>query len=106
MEKLKNLSPQEIEIRRRVEAKFEQRNGLLMHLLSYAGTNVMLWAIWLFSSGGFPWPLFVTLFWGIGMAGHVLDYWQKYGGGAQKRKNGYRRKFCVRCGAWRSVKQG
>ena len=86
MEKRKNPSQLEIEIRRRVEAKYDERNGLLIHGISYAGVNVLVWAIWLFSAGGFPWPLFVTLFWGIGMAGHLLDYYNKHGGGAQKRE--------------------
>lgn len=86
MEKRKNPSQLEIEIRRRVEAKYDERNGLLIHLISYAGVNVLLWLIWLDSSGGFPWPLFVSFFWGIGMAGHLLDYYNKYGGGAQKRE--------------------
>ena len=86
MEKRKNPSPLEIEIRRRVEAKYEERNGLLIHLITYGAVNVMLWLIWLSSIGGFPWPLFVTFFWGIGMAAHGLDYYNKHGGGAEKRE--------------------
>lgn len=86
MEKRKNQSQFELEIRRRVEAKYDERNALLIHLISYAGVNILVWLIWLFSTGGFPWPLFVTLFWGIGMAGHSLDYYNKHGGGAQKRE--------------------
>ncbi|MCY3918014.1 MAG: 2TM domain-containing protein [Chloroflexi bacterium] len=84
--KRKNRTQLEIEIRRRVEAKYDERNALLIHLISYAGVNVLVWMIWLFAAGGFPWPLFVTFFWGIGMAGHLLDYYNKYGGGAQKRE--------------------
>lgn len=86
MEKHKNQSQFELEIRRRVEAKYDERNALLIHLISYAGVNILVWLIWLFSTGGFPWPLFVTLFWGIGMAGHSLDYYNKHGGGAEKRE--------------------
>ena len=86
MQKRKNQSLLETEIRRRVEAKFDERNGVLIHLLSYVGVNIMVWAIWLFTAAGFPWPLFVTFFWGIGLAGHLLDYYHKYGGGAQKRE--------------------
>jgi len=86
MEKRKNHTQLEIEIRRRVEAKYDERNALLIHLISYAGVNVLVWVIWLSVTGGFPWPLFVTLFWGIGMAGHLLDYYNKHGGGAQKRE--------------------
>ena len=86
--KQKNRTQLEIDIRRRVEAKYDERNALLIHLISYAGVNILVWMIWLFAAGagGFPWPLFVTFFWGIGMAGHLLDYYNKYGGGAQKRE--------------------
>ncbi len=84
--KRKNPTQLEIEIRRRVEAKYDERNALLIHFISYAAVNVLVWVIWLFQSGGFPWPLFVTFFWGIGMAGHFLDYYNKHGGGAQKRE--------------------
>lgn len=86
--KQKNRTQLELEIRRRVEAKYDERNSLLIHLISYAGVNVLVWMIWLFAdgAGGFPWPLFVTFFWGIGMAGHLLDYYNKFGGGAQKRE--------------------
>ena len=85
MEKRKNQTQLESEIRQRLEAKYEERNALLIHLISYAGVNALLWVIWL-SSGGFPWPLFVTFSWGIGMAGHLLDFYNKHGGGAQKRE--------------------
>ncbi len=84
--KRKNQSQFELEIRRRVEAKYDERNALLIHLISYAGVNILVWMIWLFAAGGFPWPLFVTLFWGIGMAGHSLDFYNKHGGGAQRRE--------------------
>lgn len=86
MEKLKNQSQLEKEIRRRVEAKYEERNALLIHLASYGGVNVLVWFLWLGPSGGFPWPLFVTLGWGIGLFAHLLDYYNKHGGGAQKRE--------------------
>jgi hypothetical protein len=84
--KQKNETQFELEIRRRVEAKYDERNSLLIHLISFAGVNVLVWLIWLLSTGGFPWPLFITLFWGIGMAGHMLDYYNKHGGGAEKRE--------------------
>jgi len=86
MEKRKNQTQLEIEIRRRVEAKYDERNALLIHLISYAGVNILVWLIWLFSSGGFPWPLFVSFFLCIGTAGLLLGYYNKHGGGAQKRE--------------------
>ena len=73
-------------IRRRVEKKFDERRDLLTHGIAYAAVNIMLWVIWLLEMGGFPWPMFVTLFWGIGIFGHYIDYYNKHGKGAQKRE--------------------
>ena len=73
-------------IRRRVEKKFEERSGLLQHGIVYVAVNIMLWIIWLLTTGGFPWPLFVTVFWGIGMLSHLIDYYHNYGQGAQRRE--------------------
>lgn len=43
------------------------------HLLTYVIVNIFLWGVWLF--GGlkhgdlsFPWPVFVSFGWGIGLA--------------------------------------
>ncbi len=84
--KRKNIAITEEDIRRQVEKKFEERVGLIQHGISYVMTNAVLWAIWLFTSASFPWPLFVTFFWGIGMLSHFVGYTNKYGKGAQKRE--------------------
>ena len=71
--KRKNTTGMEETIRRRVKAKFDERRALFMHVASYLSVNVMVWMIWLLVSRGFPWPIFVTFSWGIGMVGHLLD---------------------------------
>ena len=84
--KRKNRSSIEEEIRRKVEKRFEDRNALIQHALSYAIVNVMIWVIWLATAQVFPWPLFVTGGWGIGLLSHVVDYYSKHGPGARKRE--------------------
>ena len=76
----------ERDIRRKVEKKFEERGGLIQHFISYLAVNIMLWIIWLLTSQAFPWPMFVTLFWGIGMLSHYVAYYNEHGGGARKRE--------------------
>lgn len=76
----------EAETRRKVEKKFKERGGLTMHFISYAAVNIMLWIMWLATAQGFPWPMFVTLFWGIGMLSHYVAYDNEYGKGARKRE--------------------
>ncbi len=60
--------------RKRVEFK--------KHLLVYAIVNIFLWGMWAF--GGlkrgdysFPWPVFVTMGWGIGI---IFNYIGAYSG--------------------------
>ena len=47
------------------------------HLVSYILINLVVWAIWgvIFAASGvwFPWPVFVTFGWGIGIAFHAWD---------------------------------
>ncbi len=81
----KPLSPEE-EIRKRVEKRLEERNGLYSHLAAYVMVNLMLWGIWLFAGGGFPWPAMVSMGWGIGMMAHYIDYRSNYGSGREKRE--------------------
>ena len=85
-EKRKNEQPAEAKIRRRVEKKFESRAALTQHAVAYLSVNIMLWVIWLLTTRGFPWPMFVTVSWGIGMLSHYLDYYYKHGSGARKRE--------------------
>lgn len=67
-------------IRERVERRMALRAKFIRELSSFVGVNIMLWAIWGFSEGnsifsghiGLPWPLFVTVFWGISVGRHGL----------------------------------
>jgi len=52
----------------------KRRAGFKKHLLSYIIVNTFLWSIW-FMTGReydqeayFPWPIWVMLWWGIGLA--------------------------------------
>jgi hypothetical protein len=59
----------------------KKRVGFKWHLLSYLIVNTYLWGVWLVTGREFdqqdylPWPLWVMLFWGIGL---VLNYINAY----------------------------
>jgi len=69
--------PEEERIRRRIEKRYKERQGLIIHFTSYLLVNLMLWAIWATTKGfipqvvndpnippgtfEFPWPMFVTI---------------------------------------------
>ena len=57
-----------------------RRASFKSHALTYVIVNLFLWGIWYFTSpgkhdvdwdgGGYPWPIWSTLGWGIGLAFH------------------------------------
>lgn len=65
----------------------KERVGFKMHLRSYVIVNIGLWLIWAFTTGfrygfdfngaGFPWPLFASLGWGIGLASHYFSVYMR-----------------------------
>ena len=71
------------EIRRRVEQRYKKRQELYIHIASYVITNLMLWFFFHDS-----WVLWVTFGWGIGVISNVIDYYTKYGPGAQRQTHG------------------
>jgi len=69
------------EIRKRVERRYKKRQELLTHIASYVITNVMLW--FFFHD---TWVLWVTFGWGVGVVANIIEYYNKYGGGAERRE--------------------
>ncbi|MEV4642925.1 2TM domain-containing protein [Actinoplanes sp. NPDC049548] len=62
------------ELRRLALARLRKKRDLQAHLLAYVLVNLFLNGIWLFTTpGGFYWPMFPLLGWGIGLAFHVWD---------------------------------
>jgi len=62
------------ELRRKAEKIAEKKRGFYIHILVYLFVNILLYAIWLTTGGlgTFPWPIFVTIGWGIGVAAHIF----------------------------------
>lgn len=56
--------------------RLKKRQDFRAHLFVYVVVNAFLWALWALTSQGFPWPIFVTLGWGIGV---VMNAWDVYG---------------------------
>ena len=56
----------------------KKRRDLKTHAFAYAVFNLLVWALWIIAaatsdSWGFPWPLFMTLGWGVGLAFNAWD---------------------------------
>ena len=87
------MSDQSIEdrVRQRVEKRTKQRNAFMMHLIAFVITNAVLWMLYLSdrsqgAKGGLPWLIYVTFFWGIGLAYNALSVYQNSGAAVARRE--------------------
>ena len=48
--------------------RIKRKRMFQQQLIVYVLINVLLWVIWAATGFGFPWPIFVTVFWGLGIA--------------------------------------
>jgi len=65
------------EIREIATHRVRRRRGFYSHLTAYILVNLMLIAIWYFSGDGKFWPMWVELFWGIGLVFHAVGVFSK-----------------------------
>jgi hypothetical protein len=56
--------------------RIKKRRDFRTHVVVYSLVNIFLWGIWIVTGTGFPWPVFVTGGWGIGL---LLDARETYG---------------------------
>lgn len=58
-------------------ARLKARRDFRMHLGAYLIVNAMLVAIWALTARAGFWPIWVLLFWGVGLAFH--GWWAHFG---------------------------
>jgi fatty acid desaturase len=65
------------QLREQALRRVKKRRDLHTHAFAYLTINVLLWGVWAIigatSHSWFPWPLWVTLGWGIGLAFNAWD---------------------------------
>ncbi|MBM2616398.1 2TM domain-containing protein [Actinoplanes sp. LDG1-06] len=62
------------DLREAAVIRLRKKRDLQAHLLAFVLVNLFLNGIWLLTTpGGFYWPMFPLLGWGIGLAFHVWD---------------------------------
>jgi hypothetical protein len=63
----------EEQLRARARQRAEDKVGFYVHLGVYLVVNAALWLLWFVTSPElFPWPVFVSIFWGIGIGAHAI----------------------------------
>jgi hypothetical protein len=66
------------DVREQALERLKKKQDFRGHLLVFALVNVLVWTIWALTGSGFPWPLFVTGGWGIGVVMNAWDvYWRR-----------------------------
>lgn len=60
------------ELRSMAAQRLKEHSDFRWHLITYVVINGMFWVIWALANGvhSHPWPIWLTLFWGIGVAFH------------------------------------
>jgi hypothetical protein len=73
----------------------KKRAGFKRHLYAYLAVCAFLWILWFIRAGGFthditvsrtPWPLWVTLGWGIAIVLEYFDAYHKAGNSLEERE--------------------
>jgi hypothetical protein len=81
------------EIRRLAIQRVRRKRRFFSHLTVYLIVNAFLWCMWALAAAGygwgmrsttFPWPVFVTVFWGIGLISHGLGVFAFHSGWEQQ----------------------
>jgi hypothetical protein len=66
------------EVREQALERLKKQQDFRAHVLVYAMVNALVWTIWALTGAGFPWPVFVTGGWGIGVVMNAWDaYWRR-----------------------------
>jgi hypothetical protein len=71
------MSTNDEELRERALERIQKKREFQVHLLAYLLVNIFLVGIWAVTNfGGFFWPIFPILGWGIGIFFHGWDVYQ------------------------------
>jgi len=68
-------------LREQALRRVKKRRDLHTHAFAYVTVNVLVWGVWAIigatSHSWFPWPLWLTLGWGIGLAFNAWDVYRQ-----------------------------
>jgi hypothetical protein len=61
------------DLRKEAVQRLKKRQDFRAHLLVYTLVNALILTIWALTGAGFPWPLLVMGFWGVGLIMNAYD---------------------------------
>ncbi len=62
------------ELRELARRRVRERNGLIIHALTYVVVNAGIVTMWMVAGHGYPWFAWLMLFWGVGLIAHAITY--------------------------------
>jgi uncharacterized ion transporter superfamily protein YfcC len=71
-----DVASTETDLRQEAIRSLKRKRDFRSHLIAYVLVNALLVVIWAVTSGGFFWPIFPIVGWGIGVA---FNAWDAYG---------------------------
>jgi hypothetical protein len=86
-------SSTEGDLREQAIAQLKKKRDFRSHVFIYVAVNAVLVVIWAVVGGGFFWPIFPILGWGVGVAANA---WDVYGRKPMARtRSGVKRSGCA-----------
>jgi hypothetical protein len=71
-----DVTVDEVAVRAHALKRLKKRRDFAAHLIVYLLVNSFIVAIWAATSGGFFWPVFPIVGWGIGVVMNAWDVWR------------------------------
>ncbi len=56
--------------------RIKAKRAFMAGVVSFVVVNLILWLIWAATGGGYPWPMWITGFWGLGL---IFGAWGLFG---------------------------
>jgi hypothetical protein len=76
----------EEEMRKIATGRVQAKKGFYTHLTAYIIVNLMLIAIWYFTGAAHFWPMWVLIFWGVGLVINGVTVFLRHDTGWEKRE--------------------
>ena len=55
--------------------RIKKRRDFNAHVVAFVVVNAALWVLWAVTGAGYPWPVWITGFWSIGL---LMNAWDVY----------------------------
>lgn len=73
------------EEKQRAKERVRAGTALITHLSMYVVVNVGMLLAWTLTGGGYPWFIWMTVFWGVGIVAHAITFFIGPGSANEQR---------------------